>query len=97
MQSDANLLPPCTQNNFDQGSMVVVHPVRQGEGRLPSRPDRKQLDSGERLTSMKATQVFAIIARKIPEPIGGQVRIRVHASGVSHSDVFTKEGPVVRN
>jgi hypothetical protein len=49
------------------------------------------------VTSMEAAQVFAITARQVAEPIGGQVRIRVHASGVSHSDVFTKEGPVVRN
>jgi D-arabinose 1-dehydrogenase-like Zn-dependent alcohol dehydrogenase len=47
---------------------------------------------------MKAVQVpkpgadFEIIEREIPEPGPGQVRIRVQACGVCHSDVITKEG-----
>jgi D-arabinose 1-dehydrogenase-like Zn-dependent alcohol dehydrogenase len=35
---------------------------------------------------------FEIVKRKIPEPAPGEVRIRVQACGVCHSDVFTKEG-----
>jgi D-arabinose 1-dehydrogenase-like Zn-dependent alcohol dehydrogenase len=47
---------------------------------------------------MKAVQVpspgadFEIVEREIPEPGVGQVRIRVQACGVCHSDVITKEG-----
>jgi len=47
---------------------------------------------------MKAVQVpkagadFEIVEREIPQPGPGQVRIRVQACGVCHSDVLTKEG-----
>jgi D-arabinose 1-dehydrogenase-like Zn-dependent alcohol dehydrogenase len=47
---------------------------------------------------MKVAQVskpgsdFQIVEREIPEPRPGQVRIKVQACGVCHSDVFTKEG-----
>jgi len=47
---------------------------------------------------MKAAQVpkagadFQIVERDIPEPGPGQVRIRVQACGVCHSDVLAKEG-----
>jgi D-arabinose 1-dehydrogenase-like Zn-dependent alcohol dehydrogenase len=47
---------------------------------------------------MKAAQVpkpggdFRIVEREIPKPGAGQVRIKVQACGVCHSDVFTKEG-----
>ena len=48
--------------------------------------------------SMKAAQIpkpradFQIVEREIPGPGAGQVRIKVQACGVCHSDVFTKEG-----
>jgi D-arabinose 1-dehydrogenase-like Zn-dependent alcohol dehydrogenase len=35
---------------------------------------------------------FQIVERDIPEPGAGQVRIKVQACGVCHSDVFVKEG-----
>src|SRR5262249_20328590 len=35
---------------------------------------------------------FQIIEREIPAPGPGQVRVRVLACGVCHSDVFTKDG-----
>jgi D-arabinose 1-dehydrogenase-like Zn-dependent alcohol dehydrogenase len=35
---------------------------------------------------------FEIVEREIPKPEAGQVRIKVQACGVCHSDVFTKEG-----
>jgi D-arabinose 1-dehydrogenase-like Zn-dependent alcohol dehydrogenase len=47
---------------------------------------------------MKVAQVpnpggdFQILEREIPEPAAGQVRIKVQACGVCHSDAFTKEG-----
>jgi len=47
---------------------------------------------------MKAVQVkeakgpFEIVERDIPEPGSGEVRIKVQACGVCHSDSFTKEG-----
>jgi D-arabinose 1-dehydrogenase-like Zn-dependent alcohol dehydrogenase len=47
---------------------------------------------------MKAVQIpkpgadFQVVEREIPNPKPGQVRIRVHACGVCHSDAFTKEG-----
>jgi D-arabinose 1-dehydrogenase-like Zn-dependent alcohol dehydrogenase len=47
---------------------------------------------------MKAAQVpkpgadFEIVEREIPKPGAGQVRIKVQACGVCHSDLFTKEG-----
>jgi len=47
---------------------------------------------------MKVAQVpkpggdFEIVEREIPKPDAGQVRIKVQACGVCHSDVFTKEG-----
>jgi D-arabinose 1-dehydrogenase-like Zn-dependent alcohol dehydrogenase len=47
---------------------------------------------------MKAAQIskpgadFEIVEREVPQPTAGQVRIKVQACGVCHSDVFTKEG-----
>ena len=47
---------------------------------------------------MKAAQVpkpgaeFQIVEREIPSPGAGQVRTKVQACGVCHSDLFTKEG-----
>jgi D-arabinose 1-dehydrogenase-like Zn-dependent alcohol dehydrogenase len=40
----------------------------------------------------KAGGPFEIVERDIPQPDPGQVRIKVHACGVCHSDVLTKEG-----
>src|SRR5215472_11564083 len=50
------------------------------------------------LAPMMAAQIpkpggdFEIVKREIPEPGAGQVRIKVQACGVCHSDVLTKEG-----
>lgn len=40
----------------------------------------------------KAKADFEIVEREIPKPGAGQVRIKVQACGVCHSDVLTKEG-----
>jgi D-arabinose 1-dehydrogenase-like Zn-dependent alcohol dehydrogenase len=50
------------------------------------------------VSPMKVVQVpkpgadFQIVEREIPNPRAGEVRIKVQACGVCHSDVFTKEG-----
>ena len=50
------------------------------------------------MAKMMAVQVprpgadFEVVEREIPEPGAAQVRIRVQACGVCHSDVFTKDG-----
>ena len=40
----------------------------------------------------KAGAAFEVVERQIPQPGAGQVRIKVHACGVCHSDVLTKQG-----
>jgi D-arabinose 1-dehydrogenase-like Zn-dependent alcohol dehydrogenase len=50
------------------------------------------------IAPMKVAQIpkaggdFQIVEREIPNPSAGQVRIKVQACGVCHSDQFTKEG-----
>jgi D-arabinose 1-dehydrogenase-like Zn-dependent alcohol dehydrogenase len=50
------------------------------------------------IAPMKAAQIpkagadFEIVEREIPKPAAAQVRIKVQACGVCHSDLFTKEG-----
>jgi D-arabinose 1-dehydrogenase-like Zn-dependent alcohol dehydrogenase len=50
------------------------------------------------VTPMKVAQIpkpgadFQLVDREIPQPGPGQVRIKVQACGVCHSDLFTKEG-----
>jgi D-arabinose 1-dehydrogenase-like Zn-dependent alcohol dehydrogenase len=50
------------------------------------------------IAPMKVAQVpkpgadFQIVEREIPEPLAGQVRIKVQACGVCHSDQLTKDG-----
>jgi D-arabinose 1-dehydrogenase-like Zn-dependent alcohol dehydrogenase len=50
------------------------------------------------VATMKVAQIskpgtgFEMVEREIPEPQAGQVRIKVQACGVCHSDVFTVEG-----
>ena len=47
---------------------------------------------------MKAVQVskpggnFEVVERPIPEPARGQIRIKVEACGICHSDALVKEG-----
>ncbi len=37
-------------------------------------------------------QAFQLVEREVPSPKRGQVRVKVHACGVCHSDSFCKEG-----
>src|SRR6185369_14853362 len=39
-----------------------------------------------------AKQSFELVEREIPQPAAGQVRIKIEACGVCHSDAMTKEG-----
>ena len=54
--------------------------------------------TGVAVGTMKVAEVpkpgapFQIVEREIPEPDAGQVRIKVQACGVCHSDVLTKDG-----
>ena len=49
-------------------------------------------------THMQAAQIskprgeWEVVERVIPEPRAGQVRVKVEACGICHSDVFVKEG-----
>ncbi|GAB3466597.1 alcohol dehydrogenase [Streptomonospora sediminis] len=50
------------------------------------------------MATMRAVQVpeaggpFELVERELPEPGDGEVRVRVQACGVCHSDMFAKEG-----
>jgi D-arabinose 1-dehydrogenase-like Zn-dependent alcohol dehydrogenase len=50
------------------------------------------------MPKMKVAQIskpggdFEIVEREIPAPAPGQIRLKVQACGVCHSDLFTKEG-----
>jgi D-arabinose 1-dehydrogenase-like Zn-dependent alcohol dehydrogenase len=50
------------------------------------------------MSKMRVVQItqpngpFELVEREIPEPAAGQVRIRVEACGICHSDSLTKEG-----
>lgn len=50
------------------------------------------------MATMRAVQVanpgasFELVERPLPQPKAGQVRVRVHACGVCHSDSIAKEG-----
>ena len=57
-----------------------------------------RIASTPKLAPMRVAQIskpggdFEIVERSIPSPGAGQVRIKVQACGVCHSDVLTKEG-----
>ena len=50
------------------------------------------------MSKMRVVQItqpngpFELVEREIPEPAAGQVRIKVEACGICHSDTLTKEG-----
>ena len=40
---------------------------------------------------------FQMVDRAVPNPARGEVRVKVRACGVCHSDVLTKRRPMARN
>jgi Zn-dependent alcohol dehydrogenase len=50
------------------------------------------------IATMKVAQIsrpggkFEIVEREIPKPADGQVRIKIQACGICHSDAVTKDG-----
>jgi hypothetical protein len=68
------------------------------QGFLAHRHAREMTTSGGIMPKMRAVQVsrpnrpLEIVEREIPEPGTGQVRIKIEACGVCHSDAMTKEG-----
>ena len=65
---------------------------------MNQRPPNKDETTEGIKTMMRAVQVtrangpFELVEREIPQPAAGQVRIKVEACGVCHSDAMTKEG-----
>src|SRR5215467_3951480 len=57
--------------------------------RVAAKPDPATMKVAQ-ISKPKAA--FEIVEREIPTPAAGQVRIKVQACGVCHSDVLTKEG-----
>jgi propanol-preferring alcohol dehydrogenase len=51
-----------------------------------------KMGSTYRAVEVSAPNVFRVVERAISEPVAGQVRIRVEACGVCHSDAGTVEG-----
>jgi D-arabinose 1-dehydrogenase-like Zn-dependent alcohol dehydrogenase len=47
---------------------------------------------GRYVQAPKAGAAFEIVTREVPEPKAGEVRVRIQACGVCHSDSVTKEG-----
>lgn len=83
-----NLLRPAryiSKTEREKGIMTAVDQLQASD----SHPGR---------VTMKAMQIshaggdFELVEREIPEPGWGQVRLKVEACGVCHSDVFVKEG-----
>src|SRR5438034_1011523 len=70
-----------------------VHPRTDGVNK--HRPKTKGIVMSSK---MKAAQIskaggdFEIVEREIPQPARGQVRIKVEACGICHSDMLVKEG-----
>lgn len=48
--------------------------------------------TGRAMQVSAAGGTFQLIQKQFPEPAAGQVRIRIHACGVCHSDSLTKDG-----
>ena len=70
--------------------------------RTPNKDENQKIPNTDKTIGitgmMRAVQVtrakgpFELVERKIPLPAAGQVRIKVEACGICHSDAMTKEG-----
>src|SRR5262249_40789917 len=86
-----------TENNSGPRSTFVAarHPTR---ARLKDSLGGIMATTKVAITPIKVAQIpkagadFQIVERDIPKADTGQVRIKVQACGVCHSDMFTKEG-----
>lgn len=76
-------------------------PAPAGEARGPSDVDVHgvpEFGYDEKMAAMKAIQVskanspFELVEREVPQPAANQVRVKVEACGMCHSDVFVKSG-----
>jgi len=67
-------------------------------GSLPGIAIKRQAEEEAFMTKMKAAQIgkpggsWELVERDIPKPGAGQVRVKVEACGICHSDLFVKEG-----
>src|SRR5438309_2146604 len=67
-------------------------------GSLPGIAIKRQAEEEAFMTKMKAAQIgkpggnWELVERDIPEPGAGQVRVKVEACGICHSDLFVKDG-----
>jgi len=66
--------------------------------RLLSFLDSRMENFGGFMSKMRAAQIsrpggaFELVEREIPQPLAGQVRIKIQACGICHSDSLVKEG-----
>lgn len=76
--------------------LAVAHLAR--DSLLPAQFARDETRDNSDMATMKALQVskangpFELVERPVPEPGPGQVRIKVEACGICHSDAFVKSG-----
>jgi D-arabinose 1-dehydrogenase-like Zn-dependent alcohol dehydrogenase len=72
---------------------VVHHFAADGCRRAASAPEQKET-AVAKMQAMQVTRAGALehVERDMPEPSRGEVRVRVEACGVCHSDSFTIEG-----
>jgi D-arabinose 1-dehydrogenase-like Zn-dependent alcohol dehydrogenase len=86
------------RDSFDKNKKRKTEQMTHQSYSLGGSPDRMTTIANLRAGLMIAMQVrgpgaeFELIEREIPRVEAGQVRIRVQACGVCHSDVFTKDG-----
>src|SRR5689334_23494689 len=90
----------CGTINSPSTTLAVARLAGRGQAtaHFAGKTSEPLLRRGAYMARMKAVQVpkagadFEVVEREIPEPRAGQVRIRVQACGVCHSDSVTKEG-----
>jgi D-arabinose 1-dehydrogenase-like Zn-dependent alcohol dehydrogenase len=87
----------------NEGAQIISPEVFENPTDAASLPNNGQLQSRKSKEhfmnkKMKAAQIskpggeWELVERDIPEPGPGQVRVKVEACGICHSDMFVKEG-----